>query len=172
MRDEVDAFVRLDEKFFAEFDGEISWWVGPSLTADERHGQENLSDVDPPSPWRDWHPVREQPELGRYWVDNVPLTDTEYAQPELRPVRPIGRTSHLMKKSTSFHHSRIFWADAQNAKYGVIHRRAEHTTQSFDVQSPPTIFPLSREQVVLDLNAMRSWNWRLGDIPSDDQAGE
>ena len=62
-------------------------------------------------------------------------------------------------------------ADADQSQDDVVHRRPEDTAFAFDVQAPAAILGvLAGEEVVLDLDPMGLWHWRVGDVPGHDQS--
>ena len=53
--------VRGDVDFIADGKGEIVKWMGETTTEDVGHGDEDVTDMNPPFTWMDRKPVREEP---------------------------------------------------------------------------------------------------------------
>lgn len=83
------------------------------------------------------------PELGGYGIDGSPFADTQHAQPELGPVRSVQRTAHGMELDPRSYHARVLGILSKQSQGRVVHDGPEDGALAFDVQAPPTVFPLS-----------------------------
>lgn len=128
--------------------------------------------MNPPPPRSERNPVWEKPQLWRNRIDNVPLRDAQHTEPEFGPVRTIDCPSQFVEPASCFDQPRILLTGSQDSQDRVVHGSPIDGTVPFDMQAPPTIFVLSCQQVVLDLDLIFWWNRCAGCVPANDQTGE
>lgn len=120
MGQEVEGIIRLHEEFLSQLSDQRGFWHHEFLGPDVGHWQENLSHVDPPSPGSNGDPVGKQPQLWWNRVYNIPFCDSQDAQPEFRPVRPIDCSAHMMQFASRLDQPWFFFTGPQYPQDGVI----------------------------------------------------